>query len=183
MVPMRLHALSIGTAQDHPYLKTTVSSAIAKRQIHQSLQLTPTGLAGDQQVDTRHHGGPDRAICVYPLEHYAHWNGLLERELELPAFGENFTTVGLLETEVCIGDVYQIGEVQVQVTQPRQPCFKLAMRHGVKDFPVLIVDAGFTGFYLRVLKTGEVRAGFFPSHSSAKERCPSHRPTRGCMVT
>ncbi|MFC5598427.1 MOSC domain-containing protein [Deinococcus cellulosilyticus] len=156
---MILQTLSIGQAQEHPYQSGLVSSAIVKSSTSEPLQLTLTGLVGDQQADLRYHGGPDKAICVYPAEHYAFWKEKLGRELPVPGFGENFTTLGLLEAEVCIGDVYQVGEVRVQVTQPRQPCFKLAMRHGIKDLAVQVTESGFTGFYLRVLQEGTVQAG------------------------
>ncbi|GGJ37037.1 MOSC domain-containing protein [Deinococcus roseus] len=156
---MILQTLSIGQAQEHPYQSGLVQSAIVKHSTPEKLQLTFTGLVGDQQVDRRYHGGPDKAICVYASEHYPFWNARLDRELPVPAFGENFTTQGLLESVVCIGDVYQIGGVRVQVTQPRQPCFKLAMRHGIRDLAVQVTGSGFTGFYFRVLEEGLVQAG------------------------
>lgn len=156
---MILQTLSIGQAQAHPHQSGTVSSAIVKQPTSEPLRLTLTGLAGDQQADLRYHGGLDKAVCVYAAEHYPFWKEKLGRALPLPGFGENFTTVGLLEDEVCIGDVYQIGEVVVQVTQPRQPCYKLAMRHQIKDMAVQVTESGFTGFYLRVLKPGMVQAG------------------------
>lgn len=156
---MILQTLSIGQAQAHPHQSGTVSSAIVKQPTSEPLRLTLTGLAGDQQADLRYHGGLDKAVCVYAAEHYPFWKEKLGRALPLPGFGENFTTVGLLEDEVCIGDVYQIGEVVVQVTQPRQPCYKLAMRHQIKDMAVQVTESGFTGFYLRVLKQGMVQAG------------------------
>ncbi|WP_218280054.1 MOSC domain-containing protein [Verrucomicrobium spinosum] len=92
------------------------------------------GFSGDEQADRKHHGGVEKAVCVYPVEHYEYWHEHLP-ELALPhgAFGENLTTSGLLESGVSVGDVYELGEAIVQVSQPRQPCWKLARRWRVKD--------------------------------------------------
>lgn len=118
------------------------------------------GLKGDQQADRRYHGGPEKAVCVYASEHLPYW----QQQLGLPdlphgAFGENFTVSGLLESDVCIGDRYQIGQAVVQVSQPRQPCWKLARRWQVKDLTVQVERTGYTGFYFRVIKHGTVAAG------------------------
>ena len=98
------------------------------------------------------------AVLVYPVEHYAYWRGL---GLELPgaaALGENFTVEGLLETEVHLGDVFEVGTAVVQVSQPRTPCYKLSARFGRKDMSVLVQNTGYTGYLLRVLTEGEVGA-------------------------
>lgn len=118
------------------------------------------GLRGDECADRRVHGGVDQAVCVYPSEHYAHWRATLPA-VDVPhgAFGENFTTLGLLESEVCIGDTFRIGEALVQVSQPRQPCWKLARRWRVKDLTAQVERTGLTGFYFRVLRHGAVAAG------------------------
>ena len=118
------------------------------------------GLRGDEQADRKHHGGVDKAVCVYPAEHYPFWR----TELALPelphgAFGENFTTQGLTEDSVCIGDVFTVGAAQVQISQPRQPCWKLARRWRIKDLPAQAEQNGRTGFYFRVLRHGLVQAG------------------------
>ncbi len=118
------------------------------------------GLRGDQQADRKYHGGPEKAACVYAVEHYPAWREALQLpELAAGAFGENFTAQGLLETGVCIGDVYQIGEARVQVSQPRQPCWKLARRWRIKDLTTQVEQTGRTGFYFRVLHHGWVEAG------------------------
>ncbi|MCW1886177.1 MOSC domain-containing protein [Luteolibacter flavescens] len=118
------------------------------------------GFRGDEVADTRVHGGVDKAVCVYPSEHYAHWNTIEDLEgLPTGAFGENLTTRGLVEEEVCIGDTFAIGTAIVQVSQPRQPCWKLARRWHVKDLAVQVERNGRTGFYFRVLRHGEVAAG------------------------
>ncbi len=118
------------------------------------------GFRGDEVADTRYHGGVDKAVCVYPAEHYPHWRELPEMAAAGPGgFGENLTTEGLLEEEACIGDVFSIGEALVQVSQPRQPCWKLARRWRVKDLALQVERTGRTGFYFRVLRHGRVQAG------------------------
>jgi len=120
------------------------------------------GLVGDQQADLRVHGGPDKAVYAYPIEHYANW--LAERRspeaLLVPGgFGENLTTRGVDEHGVCIGDILRIGSVTAQVTQPRQPCFKLGLRFEDPQMLRAMTHSGRTGWYLRVLEPGLVEAG------------------------
>lgn len=118
------------------------------------------GLKGDQQADRRYHGGSEKAVCVYASEHYPYWQHQLGIDaMPHGAFGENFTTAGLLEETVCVGDIYSIGEAMVQVSQPRQPCWKLARRWQVKDLTAQVERTGYTGFYFRVLRHGWVTAG------------------------
>jgi MOSC domain-containing protein YiiM len=140
----------------------TYSTAIDKQAAAGAVELTETGLAGDKQADQSAHGGPDKAVCCYAREHYAFMAEQLGRPLpDSGAFGENFTTEGWLEDACCIGDVHrQIGgPVVVQITQPRQPCFKLAGKLDWPDVIRLIHHTGFSGFYLRVLTPGPVRPG------------------------
>lgn len=146
-----------------------VPSAFVKRPVAGPVMAKMLGLTGDQQADLRLHGGPDKAIYCYPIEHYAKW--LAERpaaaEFLVPGgFGENLTTIGLDEDRVCIGDVLRIGGVTVQVTQPRQPCFKLGLRF--KDPQILreLLRSGRSGWYLRVLEPGAVEAGASITRSS-----------------
>ena len=117
-----------------------------------------TGFAGDGQSDLKHHGGPDKAINAYPQEHFSYWKNELNLACEPGAFGENFTTHGLVESHVFIGDVFKIGELIIQVTQPRQPCWKLARKWRVKSLAALVQKTGFTGWYFRVLQEAEVEA-------------------------
>ncbi|SEM63194.1 MOSC domain-containing protein [Paenibacillus sp. OV219] len=102
------------------------------------------------------HGGKDKAICIYAYEHYPFWDDLLGRPLPFGGFGENLTTCGLLEADVCIGDIYQLGSAIVQISQPRQPCFKLAARYQYPEMPLKVQETGYTGFYCRVLQRGKV---------------------------
>lgn len=117
-------------------------------------------LDGDRQADLSVHGGPSKAVYVYPAEHYKFWKGEFP-EMDLPwgMFGENLTTTGLLETEINIGDKFRIGTAEVMVTQPRMPCYKLGLKFGRADIIKRFLQSERTGFYLAVLKEGEVGAG------------------------
>jgi len=122
--------------------------------------LRQMNLDGDRQADLRVHGGADKAVYTYPFEHYAFWAAETGRDdFVYGQFGENFTTTGLLEDDVHIGDVLRIGAARVQVSQPRTPCFKLGIRMGDDGFPARFTAANRTGFYLRVLEEGQVKAG------------------------
>jgi MOSC domain-containing protein YiiM len=106
-----------------------------------------------------HHGGADKAVCVYSIEHWGHWQSILPPDQsQAGAFGENFTVQWLKEPDVCIGDVFSIGTAVVQISQPRQPCWKLARRWRMKDLALQVEQTGFTGWYFRVLREGEVAA-------------------------
>ncbi|OHR71561.1 hypothetical protein HMPREF3291_24285 [Bacillus sp. HMSC76G11] len=133
-----------------------IETGIYKEPVEHPLFLSKTYLEGDGQADLVHHGGEDKAVCVYSFDHYSYWEDALGVQLEPGAFGENLTIRGLTEENVFLGDVFQFGEAIVEVSQPRQPCFKLAMKHQVKDLPVQIQNTKFTGFYFRVLKEGRV---------------------------
>ncbi|MGB0774745.1 MAG: MOSC domain-containing protein [Akkermansiaceae bacterium] len=134
-------------------------SGILKRPVDGEVCVGETNISGDGQADLKVHGGPDKAICVYPSEHFAYWKEVLDVEFEAGAFGENLTTTGVVEEDICIGDIYSLGTVRLQVSQPRQPCWKLARRWKLKDLPARVQDTGKTGWYFRVLKTGEIAPG------------------------
>ncbi|MGC4096356.1 MAG: MOSC domain-containing protein [Nitrospira sp.] len=126
----------------------------------ESIWLAQLNLDGDGQADLENHGGVEKAVNVYPIEHYPYWAQTSALgDLTPGAFGENFTTEGLLEGDVCIGDIFEIGESLVQVSQPRQPCWKLARRWRVKDLALRVQETGRTGWYFRVLREGHVQAG------------------------
>ncbi|MFS0655862.1 MOSC domain-containing protein [Bacillus sp. 179-C3.3 HS] len=133
-----------------------IKTAINKKRIHEPIYLSKQHFEGDGQGDLVHHGGDDKAVCVFPYDHYAHFEQFLGVPLQEAAFGENVTVHQLVETEVCIGDVYQLGEAFVEVSQPRQPCVKLSLKHGNMKLVKEVQQTGFTGFYLRVLKEGMV---------------------------
>jgi len=133
-----------------------IKTAINKRCIHEPVYLSQVNFEGDGQGDLVHHGGYDKAICVFPYDHYAYFEQFLGVSLQEAAFGENVTVHQLVETEVRIGDVFQLGEALVEVSQPRQPCVKLSLKHGNMKLVKEVQQTGYTGFYLRVLKEGMV---------------------------
>ncbi len=136
------------------------TSGIFKDPVHGPVWLGRTNLRGDAQADLQHHGGPDKAVCVYPAVHYPFWHiELGGAELPFGAFGENFTVAGLTEPDVCIGDQFEVGGARVQLSQPRQPCWKLARRWRVKELAARVQETGYTGWYFRVLREGWVEAG------------------------
>ncbi|MCS2147075.1 6-hydroxyaminopurine reductase [Scandinavium manionii] len=134
-------------------------SAIAKLQVDGELELTERGLVGDEQAEKKIHGGPDRALCHYPREHYADWVREFPEQAELfcaPGFGENLSTVGLTEKNVFIGDIFRWGDALIQVTQPRSPCFKLNYHFGINDLSSLMQSSGKMGWLYRVIMAGKV---------------------------
>lgn len=137
-----------------------VSTGIFKEPIDGRVMMRTLNLDGDRQADLSVHGGPSKAVYVYPAEHYDFWKRELP-EMDLPwgMFGENFTTTGLLETEINIGDKFRIATAEVMVTQPRMPCYKLGLKFGRPDIIKRFLQSERTGFYLAVLKEGEVGAG------------------------
>ena len=131
-----------------------------KTEVSSKVWLTLNHLDGDGQADLQNHGGPEKAVNVYPIEHYAYWEQVLDlTELPRGAFGENFTIQDLLESEVCIGDVFEVGEALVQVSQPRQPCWKLARRWRRRELALEVQTSGRTGWYFRVLREGYIQSG------------------------
>lgn len=156
----RLVSLNVGKPKPLPHGRKTVPSGIFKTPVEGPRSIDWTELEGDAQADLVGHGGPNRRVCVHPLENYPYWEGRIGRPLAgHGAFGENFTTTGLVEAEVVIGDVYRVGSATLQVSQPRTPCFKLAARYGVKELAGWFAQTGLTGFYLRLVEPGEFRAG------------------------
>ena len=123
------------------------------------VRLRTLNLEGDSQADLRAHGGPERAVLLYAADHYPLWERELGRRLPWGSFGETFTVAGLDEWTACLGDVLEIGEALVQVSEVRGPCYKVAYRTGVEDMIQRIESTGRSGFYGRVLREGIVRAG------------------------
>ena len=153
-------ALLTGRAVD--YTRPGSRSAIAKLPTSARLTLADTGLYGDEQGDLRVHGGPDKAVHHYPYEHYRAWRSDIGGHalLDAPgAFGENISTVGVTEADLCLGDQLLLGTARVEVSQSRQPCWKPSDRFGIADMARQMQDSGRTGWYYRVLEPGEVQAG------------------------
>ena len=153
----KLITLSIGlpkklqTSKGQDYI-----SAICKQPSREAF-LSIDGFRGDGIADTKHHGGPDRAVCIYPAEHYPHWENEYNCTLPTSTFVENLTISGMLENEVYIGDTFRVGEAVLQVTQGRVPCSTINKRTGLPTLMKKIVDTGFTGYLCRVLGEGMVR--------------------------
>jgi MOSC domain-containing protein YiiM len=137
-----------------------VSTGIFKEPVHGRVMMRTLNLDGDRQADLSVHGGPEKAVYVYPSEHYAFWKRELP-DMELPwgMFGENLTTEGMFETEINIGDRFRIGSAEVMVTQPRMPCYKLGIRFDRTDIIKRFLMSERSGFYLSVLREGEVGTG------------------------
>jgi MOSC domain-containing protein YiiM len=137
-----------------------VPTGIYKEPVDAAVMVHSLGLEEDGQADLKVHGGPYQAVYAYPAEHYLHWQQALDREhLEPGTFGENLTVSGLLETEVCIGDVHRIGGTVLQVTCERIPCFKLGHKLNRPDILKPFLQSGRSGFYYRVVESGTVAAG------------------------
>lgn len=132
-------------------------SAIGKQAVPGRIWLGRNGLAGDAQGDTRFHGGAERALHHYPREHYASWRRQHPQlDWPLPAFGENLSSHGLLESQVCLGDIFRWGGALLQVSQPRSPCHRLALHHGLPGLPMQMQASGRCGWFYRVLREGPV---------------------------
>jgi MOSC domain-containing protein YiiM len=171
---MRLLSISSGKVaplfgNHHPDYKS-VASAIRKKTVSDLsnptlIEITQLGVQGDEQADLSAHGGLEKAIYVYPIEHYPFWNTLLTREtkksvnLQAGAIGENFTIEGLLETEIFVGDKLQIGELEFSVVKLREPCFKFNAAMGYKGAVKAMLQSGFSGWYMRVNKAGLLAPG------------------------
>ena len=135
-------------------------SGIFKEPVQGPVWLSYGGLSGDGQADLKRHGGPDKALCAYSGEHYEYWRAHLRlASITFGGFGENITLGGATETQVCIGDRFELGEAVVEVSQPRQPCWKLARRWQVSDLKEQVEQSGFTGFYFRVVCHGSIKVG------------------------
>lgn len=155
-----IDAVLTGRAVD--YTRPGSRSAIDKRAVEGPVRIGPEGLSGDEQGDRRVHGGPDKAIHHYPRDHYASWRGEVGAHALLQAagaFGENISTSGIIEADVCLGDRLRLGSALVEVSQARQPCWKLSDRFGIADMARRVQDTGRSGWYYRVLETGAVQAG------------------------
>lgn len=135
-------------------------SGIFKESIPGPVWLAYGGIRGDEQADRKYHGGPDKALCAYPATHYDYWcrqPGLAD--IPFGGFGENVTLGGTAEAQFCIGDRFKFDDVIVEISQPRQPCWKLSRRWHVENLKIQVEQTGFTGFYFRVAKHGWLRSG------------------------
>ena len=157
---MKLISLNVGIPRQVTYKSELVTTGIFKEPIHHRRILRKLNLDGDKQADLTVHGGLDKAVYSYPAEHYGYWQKELPgMYLSWGMFGENFTTEGLFEDNVNIGDQFQIGSAIVIATQPRMPCYKLGVKFGRMDIVKRFLASGLTGIYFKVLQEGEVGAG------------------------
>lgn len=148
--------LSVGKTEVHNWKDKTFKSAINKKEVSEIL-LTFDGFIGDGVANPEFHGGPERAVCFYPYEHYKKWEKEYNQRLDSPAFGENICAKGYTEENTFIGDVFSLGDAVVQVTQGRIPCSTISKFNHIDTFLSKIVETCYTGYFLKVLKEGKVR--------------------------
>ena len=157
---MKLISLNVARPQLTVYKGATINTGIFKKPVSGHIRLRTLNLDGDKQADLSVHGGPNKAVYAYPSEHYGYWRGELP-EMDLPwgMFGENFTTEGLGEDEVHVGDRFRIGSAVLMVRQPRMPCYKLTVKFQRDDMLARFLNSGRSGFYFSVEEEGAVGEG------------------------
>jgi MOSC domain-containing protein YiiM len=157
---MQLISLNVALPQEVTWRGNTIRTSIFKQPVAGPVQLHAEHLAGDGQADLRVHGGPDKAVYAYPQEHHAYWRQHLPAAQLVPgAFGENLTTTGLLETQVRVGDCFQVGTAVLMAVQPRRPCLKLGIRWQRPSLVREFEEAQRPGIYFRVVQEGHLQAG------------------------
>jgi len=158
-LPAKLVSVQVAKPKQIGVGEAAWTTAFFKQPVSGSVYVSETGLEGDGQADTKHHGGLEKAVLAYSANHEAYWWSELSAEVPPGGFGENLTIAGVNEQSTCIGDQWSIGEVVLEVTQPRQPCWKLGRRWERKDLPKWVVQNGRSGWYFRVIQTGTITAG------------------------
>jgi MOSC domain-containing protein YiiM len=157
---MKIVSVNVGMPREAVWKGMTVQTAIFKEPVDGLVTISKLNLAGDEQADLTVHGGSDKAVYAYPTEHYEYWREELPKvSFSWGNFGENLTTEGLREDTVCIGDRLKIGSAVLMVTQPRMPCYKLALRFDRDDMIKRFLISGRSGFYFSVIEPGEVTVG------------------------
>jgi len=159
MTPPTLISIQTGLPQTIEDEEGAWETSFFKKPVTGPISLGTTSLKGDGPADTKNHGGVEKAVLMYAAEHYPVWQAELQQEFPYGAFAENLTVEGMTEGTVCIGDIYQIGEVALQVTQARVPCWKISRRWGITDLMDRVMATGRFGWYCRVLKDGVISAG------------------------
>jgi MOSC domain-containing protein YiiM len=162
LVPIAVDVGAVRVGTSRPLAGSCHASAIDKRPVDARLWLGALGFAGDEHADARHHGGPDKAVHHYAHDHYAWWIreiGARDVLAQPGAFGENLSTHGVTEQDVCIGDVFTLGGAVLEISQSRQPCWKLNVRFDHPKMAWLVQQSGRTGWYYRVLQEGWVAPG------------------------
>lgn len=156
---MQVLTVNVSLGRIVSYRGTEVRTGIFKEPAAGRVAVRRLGLEGDIQADPRYHGGLLKAIYSYPHEHYPGWEAYVGQSLPNGQFGENLTTTGLLETDVCLGDQFRFGTAVLEAVQPRSPCFKLGIKMGDAAFPKAFLQAGMPGIYWRVIEEGDVASG------------------------
>jgi MOSC domain-containing protein YiiM len=157
---MKVLSVNVGLPREVFWKGMTVRTGIFKEPVDRPVTISKLNLAGDQQADLTVHGGAEKAVYAYPAEHYEYWrNKLPEVPFSWGKFGENLTTEGLTEDALCIGDCLRVGSAVLMVTQPRMPCYKLALRFDRDDMIKRFLTSQRSGFYFSVIEEGEVRTG------------------------
>ena len=173
---MQLLSVNVSLPKEVTHERRSVSTGIFKEPVGGRIMVRTLNLDGDGQADLENHGGIYQAAYAYSVENYHHWQRELgQKDLTFGQFGENFTVEGMAEDDVHIGDVFRVGDALVEVTQPRTPCFKLGIKMGTPGFPKTFLASGRVGFYLRVLREGEVGAG---DVFERVEECPERMSVR-----
>jgi MOSC domain-containing protein YiiM len=150
---MKIISLSIGMPKEVDYNGLMVTTGIQKKTVQEAV-LTVDGFNEDGVANTNFHGGPDRAVCFYPFEHYKQWEREFNVPFHPPAFGENLTVTGMVEQDLYIGDILQVGETILQITQPRVPCSTISWQNKNTLLLKRLVHTCFTGYFTRVLQEG-----------------------------
>ena len=169
---MELISINVSQPKTINYQDNAIVTGIFKTPINGTVKLTKLNLEGDGQADLKVHGGVNKAIYVYPFEHYDFWKNELNRnDFSYGQFGENFTILGVLEDQIHMGDIFRIGSAVLEVTQPRMPCYKLGIKMQLATFPKKFLKSGRSGFYMKVLEEGEVKAkeSFEITHTNDKD--------------
>lgn len=157
---MKIISTNVGKPKTIEYKGEKITTGIFKFPVNDGIILGNLDVEQDHVIDRRYHGGIDKACYLYSADHYSYWQKMYP-ELQMPwgMFGENLTVAGLKESQIHIGDTFQIGETVVQATQPRQPCFKLEFRFNDKKIVRKFINSNFPGVYVRILKKGKVKPG------------------------
>jgi MOSC domain-containing protein YiiM len=157
---MRIISVNVGLPREVVWKGITVQTAIFKEPVVGAVAIRGLNLAGDQQADLTVHGGSEKSVYGYPIEHYEYWRGQLpDISFSWGAFGENLTTEGLWEDRLFIGDLFRVGSAVLQITQPRMPCYKLQLRFNRDDIIKRFLVSGRSGFYFSVIEPGDVGTG------------------------
>jgi MOSC domain-containing protein YiiM len=147
--------LAVGKPKEYHWNNKKQLSGIGKSTV-QAFRVEKAGIVGDEVANPKFHGGPDRAVCLYPFEHYSYWEEVFQQKLIVPAFGENLTVTGMKEEQVCIGDIFKIGDTILQITQGRVPCVTISNYNEEQQLLKRVIETNLTGYFFRVLEEGTI---------------------------